>query len=277
MIMSRISAFVGCLYFLGPVFFPDATNALADSNWTVLENCEFVPNPSNDGDSFHVRADGKEYVFRLYFVDAAEIEASDPARLIEQAKHYGVEVPEVIQIGEDAKRFVEKQLAKPFVVTTRMANGLGRGRMERFYAFVRTKDGDLGELLVANGLARIQGRSIKTPEGVVATAEKRRLEELESQAIKKRLGGWSAKIARSTPQSAPSASPTSDNRVAQPHKEGKIDINTATEKELETIPDIGPKITQRIIEARPFDSADDLKRVSGIGNKKYEKIRPYFK
>jgi len=32
----------------------------------------------------------------------------------------------------------------------------------------------------------------------------------------------------------------------------------------------------RIIAARPFRSADDLKRVSGIGEKKYAKIRPFF-
>ena len=32
----------------------------------------------------------------------------------------------------------------------------------------------------------------------------------------------------------------------------------------------------RIISARPFRSADDLKRVSGIGEKKYVQVRPYF-
>jgi DNA uptake protein ComE-like DNA-binding protein len=32
----------------------------------------------------------------------------------------------------------------------------------------------------------------------------------------------------------------------------------------------------RIIAARPFRSADALKRVSGIGEKKYAQIRPYF-
>jgi type II secretory pathway component PulK len=32
----------------------------------------------------------------------------------------------------------------------------------------------------------------------------------------------------------------------------------------------------RIIAARPFRSADDLKKVNGIGDKKYETIRPYL-
>ena len=57
---------------------------------------------------------------------------------------------------------------------------------------------------------------------------------------------------------------------------GKIDINTATEKELTTVPGIGHVMAARIIAARPFRSADDLKRVSGIGDKKYDQIRPYF-
>ena len=57
---------------------------------------------------------------------------------------------------------------------------------------------------------------------------------------------------------------------------GRIDINTATEKELRMIPGIGPVMAARIVAARPFRSADDLKKVNGIGDKKYAKIRPYF-
>jgi len=57
---------------------------------------------------------------------------------------------------------------------------------------------------------------------------------------------------------------------------GKVDINTATEKELRTVPGIGPVLAARILAARPFRSADDLKRVSGIGEKKYMQVRPYF-
>jgi competence protein ComEA len=57
---------------------------------------------------------------------------------------------------------------------------------------------------------------------------------------------------------------------------GNIDINTATEKELTTVPGIGHVMAARIIAARPFRSPDDLKRVSGIGEKKYALMRPYF-
>ena len=57
----------------------------------------------------------------------------------------------------------------------------------------------------------------------------------------------------------------------------KFDINMVTEKELRLIPGIGPVMARRIIDARPFRSADDLKKVNGIGDRKYETIRPYFK
>ena len=52
-----------------------------------------------------------------------------------------------------------------------------------------------------------------------------------------------------------------------------IDLNTASAKDLQRLPGIGEKISQRIIEARPFTSLDDLKRVSGIGDKILERIK----
>lgn len=59
--------------------------------------------------------------------------------------------------------------------------------------------------------------------------------------------------------------------------EGKIDINTATESELATLPGIGNGIAKKIIEYRVensgFKSLDELIMVNGIGRKKYKKIK----
>jgi len=52
-----------------------------------------------------------------------------------------------------------------------------------------------------------------------------------------------------------------------------IDINTAPSEELEKIIGIGPVLAQRTIEARPFNSLDDLIKVKGIGEITLQKIK----
>ena len=55
-----------------------------------------------------------------------------------------------------------------------------------------------------------------------------------------------------------------------------ININTASEKELDALPGIGPAIARRIVEHRstqPFTKIEDIMLVKGIGKKKFAKLK----
>jgi competence protein ComEA len=57
-----------------------------------------------------------------------------------------------------------------------------------------------------------------------------------------------------------------------------IDINRASQADLQKLPGIGPKLSQRILDERAkaaFKSVEELRRVSGIGVKTLDKLRPY--
>ncbi len=61
--------------------------------------------------------------------------------------------------------------------------------------------------------------------------------------------------------------------------EGKVNINTATADQIAVLPGIGPKLAAEVVKYRVnngnFKVIDDLKKVSGVGDKKLEKIKSF--
>jgi len=76
-------------------------------------------------------------------------------------------------------------------------------------------------------------------------------------------------------ESVQAASKFSD---AKPQISGKklVNLNSATQEELETLPGVGSKLAQKIIAARekqPFQSWEDVENLPGVGNKTVDKWR----
>ena len=73
---------------------------------------------------------------------------------------------------------------------------------------------------------------------------------------------------------------TVDTKSESAFKVSNVNINTATQTELETLPGIGPSLALKIINYRKengkFKSIDELKSVNGIGENKYEEIKKYI-
>ncbi len=270
------------------LLFGRVTPSFPTDNLQIFHNARLINDPANDGDSFLVKAEGKSFILRLYFVDCPETSISsksDARRVREQTRYFGLPKEErTIHFGNKAQFFVERILVKNFTVYTSFATAMGRSTKGRVYGFITTSDGnDLATLLVKNGLARAFGVGRKTPDGISKKEMIERLRDLESAAILRRIGVWSqsgpdriAKL-RARERSEGEELKQLQRQVKKDTSEQVIlNLNTATSKELQSIKGIGPVIAERIIAGRPYKTVNELRKVKGIGAKRFEEFRAYF-
>jgi competence protein ComEA len=52
-----------------------------------------------------------------------------------------------------------------------------------------------------------------------------------------------------------------------------ININIASLNELDLLPGVGPSTAQKIVDNRPYEAIEDLKKVPGIGDSKFNKLK----
>lgn len=74
------------------------------------------------------------------------------------------------------------------------------------------------------------------------------------------------------------AAPSRDDAAAKAPE--RLDVNSATEEQLQTVPGIGPALAKKIVAFReqngPFESVEDLLKVRGIGERSLEKMRSHL-
>lgn len=253
---------VGLVSLLTLIFHCFATAALASADWETLEGAKLVPNSYADGDSFKVKHQGKEYTFRLFFVDTPETDNRYPKRVQGQARAFHISATEALELGEEATDFSQDFLSGSFTVHTNWRDGWGEG--QRFCAIIVKNDRELGAELVRNGLARVSGFVPESPwpglRGTVSDYAKN-LKRLQAEAQSQGKGGWG--------DSRLAAEDTVAGREDESTPRG-IDINTASIDELDQLPGIGPVLAGRIAELRPFRSLIELDQVYGISGKTIE-------
>lgn len=55
-----------------------------------------------------------------------------------------------------------------------------------------------------------------------------------------------------------------------------LNPNSADEEQLRQLPGVGPQLAGRIVEGRPYQSADDLRQVPGLGDSVLDDIKPFL-
>ena len=168
--------------------------------YQIYRNCKLAADKNNDGDSFRVRlSDGREEIFRLYFVDTPESAfksyrngENNHDRIRDQADYFNIAPQRAVEIGQAGKHLTLGLLAEhPFTLYTKWDSPF---RDQRYHAFIEvTENGRprwLHELLVAKGLARLKTKPADLPDGTAAAAHRKQLEARERSAKATQAGAW---------------------------------------------------------------------------------------
>ncbi len=164
--------------------------------FVALPTPEFIDSRANEADIMRIKSGAEEFVFVLYFIDAAEVSSTNSSRLAEQARYFnGTHAQAVLETGKEAVHYVRELLTKhPFTVLTRWEQ---IPNSTRYYALIVVeyapgKRSYLADLLVRKGLARVAGITTFLPADDPRSMEDYlfELKNLSRQAQLKKEGVW---------------------------------------------------------------------------------------
>ena len=126
-------------------------------------------------------------------------------------------------------------------------------------------------------LKAVKGVGAATAKKIIANRPYQSLDELTKaglpakkiEALKPLLTVGKATAA---PAPTPAVKPGAKTPPA-PAAAAPVDLNTADQKALESLPGIGPALAKKIMAGRPFQSVDDLSRIKGMTKAKIKAIQ----
>lgn len=261
----------------------DATPpAVPAPGWVALDYWQLQKDGPLDGDSFCVVHNSQRYEFQLYFVDAPETTRDRLDLLGEQARFFGLNIEETLALGQEAKSYTESFLKGGSRILTRWERVGDPSTQPVFYAVAVRRQDYLAEQLIARGLGRLDASEPETSwyDGLEKSAFWGRLQVAERMAKNNRVGLWHNHpddlLTFLSPEELPAGYDSSPHApYNHPSPAARINLNYATERELQRLRGIGPVLAHRIVEGRPYTRVEDLLRVPGITDSTLERLRPY--
>lgn len=188
---------------------------------------------------------------------------------IDAPRRWGGHKDTTYYYSEEAKAFLKDLLKDKSLRIVGVDGELPFHKYGKYNAYVLAKDRNgniihVNREMISQGYAKHSGYYKQNKDSVAV------FQELESTAYDARVGMWKE------PHMVGQKVQTSDAAFLE--NLFPLNINTATQKELEFLPTVGPGRAQIILEYRErkggFKKLEDLERIKGIGPATLEKLKP---
>lgn len=122
-------------------------------------------------------------------------------------------------------------------------------------------------------LEALKGVGVVTANKIIAARPYHSVDELSRAGLSaKQIAALKPLVTVSAP--APAAAVKPSRSAAPAVAAGPVDLNTASEKELDALKGVGPATAKKIIAGRPYRSVDELSK-AGLSAKQIAEVKPF--